>query len=140
LVNELAQQDTIDVSLIVEGTTEDLPPGMEVAIYRIVQEALTNVRRHARASRAEVDAQFLAEQVIITVWDNGIGFAVPEETTELVNMGGLGLMGLKERTQLFGGKMSITSQAGQGTSVRVVLPRNPRPSLLGAYEPKEGQA
>jgi two-component system sensor histidine kinase DegS len=109
---------------------------MEVAIYRIVQEALTNVRKHAQASRAQVRAQFLPNQVILTVQDNGVGFTVPEEATELVSIGSLGLMGLKERAQLFGGHMDVTSQVGQGTLVRVILPRNPRRSLLGDYEPK----
>jgi signal transduction histidine kinase len=135
LINELAQQDTIDVSLNVEGSTEDLPPAVEVAVYRIVQEALMNIRKHAQASHAQVDAQFLADQIIVTVRDDGIGFAVPEDTAELVNMGGLGLMGLRERTQLFGGQVSIDSEAGQGTIVRVMLPRNPRPSPFGLYEP-----
>jgi signal transduction histidine kinase len=135
LVNELTQQDTIDITLDVEGTAEGLFSDMEVAIYRIVQEALTNVRKHAQASRAQVRAQFLPNQVILTVQDNGVGFTVPEEATELVNIGSLGLMGLKERAQLFGGHMDVTSQVGQGTLVRVILPRNPRRSLLGDYEP-----
>jgi signal transduction histidine kinase len=134
LVNELSQQDTIDVALNAEGTTEGLPPDMEVTIYRIVQEALTNVRKHAQASRAQVYAQFLPSQIIITIQDNGSGFILPEETAELVDVGSLGLMGLKERAQLFGGQMVITSQVGQGTTVQVVLPRNPRPSKFRAYE------
>jgi two-component system sensor histidine kinase DegS len=136
LVNELARQDTIDVSLEVEGTTEGLPPGMEVAIYRIVQEALTNVRRHARASRARVEARFLADEIIIVVEDDGLGFDMPQETADLVNAGALGLMGLKERAQLFGGQVSIDSQAGRGTTVRVVLSRNLRPSQLSVREPE----
>jgi len=134
LVNELGQKDTIDVSLNVEGSTEDLSPAMEVAIYRIVQEALTNIRRHAQASHAQVGAQFLTDQIIITVQDDGIGFAMPEETAELVETGSLGLMGVEERAQLFGGQMSITSQTGQGTTVQVVLLRNPRGYQFGLDE------
>ncbi len=134
LVNELTQEDTIEVSLHAEGTAEGLPPDMEVTIYRIVQEALTNVRKHAQASHVQVHAQFLPRQVIITIQDNGIGFTLPDETAELVNIGSLGLMGLKERAQLFGGEMFITSQVGQGTTVQVVLPRSPHASKLGAYE------
>ena len=137
LVNEVAQQDTIDIALDIEGAADGLLPDMEVAIYRIVQEALTNVRKHAQASRAQVRAQFLPNQVVITVRDNGIGFRVPEETTELVNMGSLGLMGLRERAQLFGGYMDITSQVGGGTTVQVILPRNPRRSLIGDYQPTQ---
>jgi two-component system sensor histidine kinase DegS len=107
---------------------------MEVAIYRIVQEALTNVRRHAQATHANVDAQFLTDQIIVTIRDDGVGFAVPEETAELISMGGLGLMGLRERTQLFGGEMFITSETGQGTTVKVVLPRNPDLQQIGFYD------
>jgi signal transduction histidine kinase len=135
LVNELAQQDTIDVSLNVEGNPDELPPGMDVAIYRIVQEALVNIRRHAHASHAKVDAQFLDDEIVISVQDDGIGFDVPDETTDLISMGGLGLMGLEERAQLFGGQMSVTSQAGQGTTVCVLLPRKFHPSQLNGYEP-----
>jgi signal transduction histidine kinase len=136
LANELARQDTIGVSLNVEGSTDDLPPGMEVAIYRIVQEALTNIRKHADALHARVDAQFLADQIIVTVQDDGVGFIMPEEASELLNMGGLGLMGLRERAQLFGGQMSIISHSGRGTTVRVVLPRKLGPSQLYVYEPE----
>ena len=127
LVNELAQQDTLQVSLEVEGTADNLPAEMEVTIYRIVQEALTNVRKHAQASHAQVQAQFLSRQVVITVQDDGIGFTVPEETNSLIDMGNFGLMGLKERAQLFGGQMLIASQPGEGTRVKVVLPRDLRP-------------
>jgi signal transduction histidine kinase len=139
LVNDLAQQDTIDVSLSVEGSTDDLPSAMEVAVYRIVQEALINVRKHAGASHAQVDTQFLADQIIVTVRDDGVGFNVPEDTAELVDMGGLGLMGLRERVQLFGGQMFINSQVGQGTTVHVMLPRKPPPSQFGLYEPEAGR-
>jgi signal transduction histidine kinase len=125
LVGELAKQDTIEISLDVEGSAEELSSDMEVAIYRIVQEALTNIRKHAHASHAHVQAQFLQDRVIITVHDDGMGFRVPEETADLVNVGSLGLMGLKERTQLFGGQMDISSHVGLGTTVRVVLPRDP---------------
>jgi two-component system sensor histidine kinase DegS len=115
------------VSLEVEGTADSLPAEMEVTIYRIVQEALTNVRKHAQASHAQVQAQFLSRQVVITVQDDGVGFAVPEETGDLVGVGNFGLMGLRERAQLFGGQMIIASQPGEGTSVKVVLPRDLRP-------------
>lgn len=135
LVNELTQQGSIDITLEVEGKPDGLPSELEVAIYRIVQEALTNVRKHAQASHANVQARFLAGRVIITVKDNGVGFVVPEETTDLVKMGNLGLMGLRERTQLFGGQMEVTSEIDQGTTLRVVLPRNPRLSPLKTFEP-----
>ena len=130
LVNNLIQRDGTDASLDVEGSPEGLPPDLEVTIYRIVQEALTNVRRHAQASQVQVRAQFLPHLVIITVRDNGIGFEVPDDVTELAHQGNYGLVGLRERAQLFGGQLIITSQPGAGTEVQVLLPRQlPPPSM-----------
>jgi signal transduction histidine kinase len=130
LVNNLIQRDGTDASLEVEGSPEGLPPDLEVTIYRIVQEALTNVRRHAQASQVQVRAQFLPHLVIITVRDNGIGFEVPDDVTELAHQGNYGLVGLRERAQLFGGQLIITSQPGAGTEVQVLLPRQlPPPSM-----------
>jgi signal transduction histidine kinase len=130
LVNEASQKDTVHISLTVQGTIEDLPADMEVAIYRIVQEALTNIRKHARASQADVHAQFSPNQVVITIQDNGQGFDVPDDTTELIKVGNLGLMGLKERAQLLGGQVTISSQPNQGTTITVVLPRHFRPTRI----------
>ena len=81
-----------------------------------------------------MEAQFLAEQVIITIHDNGIGFQVPQETADLVNVGSLGLMGLRERAQLFGGHMDIQSNLGEGTTIRVTLPRTPQ---LAQFNPEQ---
>jgi len=126
LANELARQDSLQITLDVDGSPDGLPPDMEVAIYRIVQEALANVRKHAQASHVQVEAKFLERQVVILVQDDGVGFEVPEETADLVNKGNLGLMSLRERAQLFGGYTQIVSHIGRGTTVRVVLPRNPQ--------------
>ncbi|MGQ9785600.1 MAG: sensor histidine kinase, partial [Anaerolineae bacterium] len=123
LVNDLIQKDGTAASLNVEGSPDGLPPDLEVTIYRIVQEALTNIRRHAKASLVQVDAQFLPHMVLITVRDNGVGFEVPDDITELANQGNYGLVGLRERAQLFGGQMILTSQPGEGTEVQVLLPR-----------------
>jgi len=89
LVNELAQQDSLQVSLDVEGIADNLPAEMEVTIYRIVQEALTNVRKHAQASHAQVQAQFLSRQVVVTVHDDGV-VHYAEETSDLVRWAILG--------------------------------------------------
>jgi len=123
LVNDLNQKDKLEVALTIEGSADGLPPEMEVAIYRIVQEALTNIRKHARASLVQIRAQFLPKQVVVTVRDNGVGFKVPTDVAELANQGNFGLMGLNERAQLFEGHVSIVSQPNEGTQVQVILPR-----------------
>ncbi|WP_084300581.1 PAS domain-containing sensor histidine kinase [Chitinimonas koreensis] len=94
---------------------------MATAIFRIVQEALTNVARHAEASRAEIDLDQAAGEVRIRVLDDGRGF-VPDAARR---PGSLGLLGLRERAFLLGGEATIDSRPGGGTRVEVRLPLPP---------------
>jgi signal transduction histidine kinase len=123
LVGRLERETGIEVFFEVQGAAEDLFADLEVTIYRIVQEALNNVRKHAQAHHASVSVRFLPRQIVLEVADNGIGFDVPGATTDLARSGSFGLMGLQERAQLFGGDLSLQSAPNQGTTVRVVLQR-----------------
>ncbi len=123
LVNQLAQSEGIDVHFKVEGTAEGLPADMEVAIYRILQEALNNVKKHADATEVNVLAQFTEKEIGLTVQDNGRGFIVPDSITDFASSGGFGVMGLHERAQLFGGHIVVESQSFEGTTIRMLMPR-----------------
>lgn len=123
LVNQLAQSEAIDVHYQVEGQAENLPADMEVAIYRILQEALNNIKKHARATKVNVLAEFAPEQVSLTIQDNGQGFEVPENMTDFASSGSFGIMGLEERAQLFGGKLTVISASEEGTTVHLLMPR-----------------
>ncbi len=125
LVNQLAQGEKIEVDLKVEGEVEGVSIDMEVAIYRILQEALNNVKKHARATKVKVWAKFTEEEITLIVEDNGRGFEVPEAMTDFASSGSFGMMGLQERAQLFGGDVIIESQPGVGTTVHMVMPRQP---------------
>ncbi len=129
LVNDLVKAEALQADLKIEGQPRGLAPELEVAIYRIVQEALQNVRQHAHASAVTVCAEFTDQNVVIAVRDNGVGFIVPSSPTDLASQGSFGLMGIEERAQLFGGKLEIHSQPGQGTELKVTLPLelNPPP-------------
>jgi signal transduction histidine kinase len=100
--------------LEITGDRRDLPAGVDLAAYRIVQEALTNVRRHASASVVEVALTYGADDVSIEVTDNGVGAADPT--------GGHGLVGMRERAALYGGTIDAASVNGTGFAVRAVLP------------------
>jgi two-component system sensor histidine kinase UhpB len=128
LVNDLARANSLEVDLEIDGQPQSLAPDLEVAIYRIVQEALQNVRKHAHASKVRVRAEFTDEGVAITVRDDGVGFIVPPNLTDLASRGNFGLMGIEERAQLFGGELEIHSQTGQGTELKVTLPLELNPS------------
>ena len=128
LVNDLARADSLEADLEIDGQPQGLAPDLEVAIYRIVQEALQNVRKHAHASKVRVRAEFTDEGVAITVRDDGVGFIVPPNLTDLASRGNFGLMGIEERAQLFGGKLKIHSKPGHGTELKVTLPLGLNPS------------
>lgn len=109
----------LPVSLEIDGEERDLEPGVDLAIYRIVQEALTNTLKHGgRAASAQVVVRFGAAAVTVDVRDNGDGAAV-------VNGGGHGLIGMRERVALYGGSVEAEPRATGGFSVRAVLPLEP---------------
>ena len=112
----------VSADLEVEGEAIGLHQNLEIAIFRIVQEALNNILKHAQASQVIVTARFLPRQTILEIRDNGKGFVVPQDASELAHSGSFGLMGLEERAQLFGGDISIQSARDEGTIVRVILP------------------
>lgn len=90
----------------------------DMAVYRIFQEALTNVLRHAQATRIDLFMSSNDGEFILEIRDNGIG--ISEE--ESVITGSLGLLGMRERAQLVGGKLSITGTRDKGTTVIVRVP------------------
>lgn len=98
-----------------DGRVPDLPPEVELAVYRIAQEAVTNVLRHSGASEAGVSLTCTDDQVVLCVTDNGRG--LPAGVRE-----GGGLTGIRERALLIGGDLEITSAAGGGVGVTVRLP------------------
>lgn len=104
------------------GEANRLPPETETVIFRIVQEALTNVARHAQAQSATVCLENQPDAVVVTVRDDGQGF----DTDALGHRGqvrsGWGLLGIQERARLLGGRCEIESTPGQGTTVRVSIP------------------
>jgi PAS domain S-box-containing protein len=120
----LASQVPSGVSVEVKayGTERRLPAEVELVLFRIAQEALSNVRRHSQATKAEVKVEFEDKKTRITVKDNGKGFALPETMDDLVKAGRLGLAGMQERIQLLNGSLKIESEPGRGTTVTVEAP------------------
>ena len=94
-----------------------LPPDFETTLYRVVQEALTNVARHSRATRASVVVQRMNGAVVAVVEDDGIGFDVKASSC-----GRIGLLGLTERVTLAGGELDIESSRGKGTTLIARIP------------------
>ena len=119
------KEDGIETKLKVGGDRQRLSPEAELALFRIVQEALSNVRRHSQASQVVMVVGFGEGRVKITVDDNGQGFELPNRTGDLAATGKLGLIGMHERARLLGGTLLIQSEPGRGTAVIVDVPVPP---------------
>jgi signal transduction histidine kinase len=95
-----------------------LPATVETNLYRIVQEALTNIVRHAQATRVDIFLEQRSDQIILIVEDNGVGF----DTEPIKQQGRLGLLGMQERTEMLNGVLAIESTIGTGTTIYVEAP------------------
>lgn len=116
-VRRFSTQTGIDADLRTDGLPAELDDDRQIAVFRIAQEALANVARHASASTVEVDLTPLGDRgVALTVRDDGRGFT-PDRST-----GGLGVNGMIERARLVGGELHIASQPGAGTAVSLRVP------------------
>jgi PAS domain S-box-containing protein len=122
LVKQKSEDSGIEIELKILGKEQRLLPEMELILFRIVQEALTNAGKHAQATAAEVNLEFTDSQVAVTISDNGKGFQLPETVGDLSHSGKLGLVGMHERVSLLSGTLDIQSQVGKGTTVKVSVP------------------
>ena len=102
--------------------TGRLDPFIETACFRIAQEAITNVVRHAHAGKIEVELQRHEHELSLIIRDNGIGFDVERARQRALHGDSLGVLGMEERVQLLQGKIEINSAPGAGTEIRVSLP------------------
>ncbi len=118
----LADQVEITVQMLVTGANRPLSPRVEIGLYRMAQEALTNVGRHAEASKAWLEVTMSPEKVKLVVADNGRGFD-PEQ----IPQNRYGLVGMNERVKLLHGRLHVESSPGQGTRLEVTIPlRGPK--------------
>jgi signal transduction histidine kinase len=117
-IRSVAEVAGFPVRLDAEPVDGALSPEAELAVYRIVQEALSNVVRHAGATSAVVRLEREPEQLVVCVEDDGRGF----ETARAHNAGGLGLFGMSERAAYLGGRVDVKSAPGSGTQVRAQIP------------------
>ena len=122
MLTEMAREAGFSDKLTVKGEQSRLPGDIELAVFRIAQEALRNVVKHAAASHVLVSIEFIPKEVVLEVSDDGAGFD-PRATRGLAE-GHLGLLGMKERAEMAGGRLEIHSKPGAGTKVVARLPRH----------------
>ncbi len=136
-VDELVRQSNesgVTTSLVIEGTRPPaVPPGVDLCAFRIVQEALTNVVKHAPGARADVAVQWRSDSIAIDVADNGHGQALLGRSWH--SHGGHGLLGMTERVALFGGELSAGPRPGGGFALHAYLPFEEARASSGARWP-----
>jgi signal transduction histidine kinase len=115
------EQTGIRVSLSAFAAVEQVNGDRRTVLYRVAQEALTNVARHAQASQASVTIQRLDGAICMSIKDNGKGLQ-PEQVLHGKQRGRLGLLGMRERLEMVGGRLTVESSPGKGTTVRAQIP------------------
>jgi len=117
MAENMEENHGIKAHVEVIGNEGGLPAEVQLLLFRIAQEALSNIRRHAKASIAAVKLEIGDDSVTMTLSDNGKGFEVPERIEDLAGIGKLGIMGMSERARLLSGTLEIKSELGKGTQV-----------------------
>lgn len=112
----------IDVTLTLNGDFSTLTPSQKIALARIVQEAISNIREHTRATEISISVALRRGHVHARIRDNGKGFNVERAIVRAARKGRVGLLGMSERVRLLGGRFDIDSQPGKGTEISVVFP------------------
>jgi len=123
LMNELSKGNGIGARFELLGKVRRIEKDDELTVFRIAQEALSNIRRHSRATEAVLRLEFTRNKVILRIRDNGVGFEIPESIGDFASAGKLGLIGIRERAELLGGTWKIKSRLGEGTSLSIEVHR-----------------
>ncbi|MGH3680540.1 MAG: sensor histidine kinase [Natronosporangium sp.] len=116
LADRLADETGVAVETVVTGGPVPLDPATESELVRVVQEALTNIRRHANATEVTVTLSYLDDDVLIDVQDNGSGFA------PALPASGVGLGSMRERVDSLGGRLTVETEPGEGTTIALTVP------------------
>ena len=122
MADKIITEDWIDVDVHLDMQAHELSHEAQLTLFRIAQEALVNIKRHAQASEVVIRLEATAGKLTMVITDNGKGFKVPMPLSELGSTDKLGLIGMQERAQLLSGSLNIQSELGKGTAIIVEVP------------------
>lgn len=125
-VDDFSERTKLPVGFSVQGEDQRLRPEVELSLFRVAQEALSNAWKHAQTPTIEIELTFCNENVTLLVHDHGRGFDVPMRMRLLAESGHFGLVGMQERLELVGGSLHVSSRPGQGTVIEARVPRSLR--------------
>jgi signal transduction histidine kinase len=121
-ITAMQEQDSLSLHFAISGTERALSPDAELNLFRITQEALNNVQRHAQADNVYVYLSFEEGGVRLVVQDDGTGLSLKDLPDPSSGDGSFGLIGMKERASLLSGEMRVSSIPGEGTQIEITVP------------------
>jgi signal transduction histidine kinase len=124
-VERLREADEMNIHLKIEGLKDRLPARLEEICFSIIQEAINNVKRHADEKNVWLTAIRRGDELQVVVKDDGEGFDLAEVERSYDREGKLGLLNMRERAEMIGGRLSIESAPGKGTTVTLDIPLPP---------------
>jgi two-component system sensor histidine kinase DegS len=119
------EESKMSVLFKTRGISDDVMPEISLTVFRLVQEAISNIKKHAQASNVTIILEFLDKKINLYIYDDGKGFdinAVKIKCTDISS--GFGLFSMRERVELLNGKFEIDSSLGKGTKLRITVPLN----------------
>ncbi|MBS1249520.1 MAG: Oxygen sensor histidine kinase NreB [Chloroflexi bacterium] len=119
LIEDIRERANIEIDVDISGESSRMDPLVETVLYRVTQETLTNIIRHAQTKRATLNLEFQAEQIVLQIRDFGVGFNT--ETLESLPTR-LGIAGMRERVRSVDGQFKLESEPGKGTHIKVFVP------------------
>lgn len=122
MADKLAMEKDIQVDVQIAMEINELPSEAQLVLFRIAQEAISNIRKYAEASKVVIRLDSKEDKKRLIITDNGKGFTAPLRLTDLSNMGKFGIIGMEERAELLNGTMTIQSEPGKGTSIIIEIP------------------
>jgi PAS domain S-box-containing protein len=122
LIANLERDQKIATNVDIIGDSLRLSPEIELTVFRIAQEVMSNIRRHSQATSVELTLDYSADALTLIINDNGQGFNVPDRTSDLALSGKLGIIGMRERARLVSGTLIVQSEKGSGTTVTLRVP------------------
>jgi len=122
LIANLERAQNITTSVNIVGDRLRLSPEIELTVFRIAQEVMSNIRRHSNATSVELTLDYSADALTLIINDNGQGFIVPDRTSDLALSEKLGIIGMRERARLVSGTLIVQSEKDVGTTVTLRVP------------------
>lgn len=123
-LNRIEQSAMINCTFTTDGEDFSIDAKKEIVIYRMVQEILNNILKHAAATEIDISMQYTAQNFLLRITDNGKGFSPEEATQRNISESGSGMRNLQKRANLVGADLQIESQPGKGTEIRINLPKS----------------